>query len=243
MVQVKRLPGEPKLASPALMVVFNYMLKGLLNKHGLSEFKFKDGVVDRIWLKGITGDLFLGILGPFLGAAQVALAVEKMNAMGVREALVVGCCGAVSEDLSIGEIFLPEAALSEEGVSRIYCGEQLVFLPHDGTLERIESYLNRARLPYKKGAIFSTDGVLRETRSKLEAYRRLGIKAVDMEVSAIFCVAKKLGIKVAAAFVVSDELYHEAWKPGFGSTAFKEMSQRMTQAIYQGVLGDLGDGD
>lgn len=225
------------------MVVFNYMLKGLLSNPGLSEYRFKDGVVDRIWLKGIGEDLSLGILGPFLGAAQAALAVEKMNVMGVREALVIGCCGAVSEDLSIGDIILPDAALSEEGVSRIYCGEQLVFLPHESTFERIESYLEKARLSYKKGAIFSTDAVLRETRSKLNAYKRLGIKAVDMEVSAIFCVAMKLGMKVAAAFVVSDELYHDAWKPGFGSNAFKEVSHRLTQVIYQGVLGDLEDGD
>lgn len=237
-IRARRLPEEPDLRSPVIMVVFPYMLQRLIETHDLHEYKFKDGLIERIWIRPCADGTNMGIIGPFVGAPQAALGVEKLAVMGVKEVFVLGCCGAISQELSIGDIFLPHSALSEEGVSRIYLGEQLVFLPSKEAEEKMKTYIRRANLNYKTGAIFTTDGVLMETRSKLQAYERLGIKAVDMEISAIFCVAMIRNLKAAGAFVVSDELYHDSWKPGFSSKEFKEHSYLLTKAIYEGILKD-----
>ncbi|MFN3535531.1 MAG: hypothetical protein ACK4WB_09100 [Desulfatiglandales bacterium] len=237
-IQVKRLEGEPTLVSPAILVAFPYLLKKLLSFKELSVHNFRDGIVEKMWHRPLPNGSSLGILGPVLGAPQAALVLEKICALGAREAIVIGCCGAVSEELAIGDILVPDCALSEDGVSRIYCGEQLVFLPDDEMVARLEGYLKRYKLCYKMGALLSTDAVLRETRTKMDAYKRLGIKGVDMEVASLFCVGVKKGIRVAAVLAVSDELYGRSWRPGFKSPPFKEICLDLTKAIYEGVMED-----
>jgi hypothetical protein len=55
--------------------------------------------------------------------------------------------------------------------------------------------------------------------------------------TAIFCVGAYRNVAVAGAFVVSDELYHESWRPGFSERAFKENSRHLVQEVLKGVRG------
>ena len=60
----------------------------------------------------------------------------------------------------------------------------------------------------------------RETREKVERYQKEGVLAVEMEISALFTVAKFRGAELGAMPVVSDELATFKWRPGFKMEEF-----------------------
>jgi len=232
----RRFKEDPSLCEVGMMVIFPPMLELLLKEDTFFTHEPKDALFWRLHLKELTGGLPFGLMGPFLGAPQAVMGLEKLTVLGVKEVFVMGCCGAISDELSIGDIFLPHCALSDEGTSKAYSQGEMVFLPGDRALKKLEEILSSKGVGYKKGPILSTDAALRETKKKLEALRRLGIKCVDMEISALFSVGEFRGIEVAGAFVVSDELYHQRWKPGFSSQIFKESQKVLSKKVYEGVM-------
>jgi nucleoside phosphorylase len=78
-----------------------------------------------------------------------------------------------------------------------------------------EEALKKQGLPFSKGAVWTTDAIYRETPEKVRTYQGLGVLAVEMEMSALMTVAIYRSVAVAGLLVVSDELSHLRWRPGF----------------------------
>ena len=68
-------------------------------------------------------------------------------------------------------------------------------------------------------------------RKKIAAYARQGVWAVDMEYAALRAVAAFHDIELAALFTVSDELFHEKWRPAFTAQSFRRSSQERLQRL------------
>jgi hypothetical protein len=66
----------------------------------------------------------------------------------------------------------------------------------------------------QQGVNWTTDAVYMEHKQKIDLYRRAGVITVDMELSAIFTVARVRGIQAAAIVAVSDELHGDEGSPG-----------------------------
>jgi purine-nucleoside phosphorylase len=56
------------------------------------------------------------------------------------------------------------------------------------------------------GPVWTTDGILRETRDKVERHHSLGCVGVDMETAALYTVASTMGIDAVAILVASDNV-------------------------------------
>ncbi|TAK63160.1 MAG: purine-nucleoside phosphorylase, partial [Dehalococcoidia bacterium] len=69
--------------------------------------------------------------------------------------------------------------------------------------------------------------VYREHREKIARYRADGVLAVDMELSALYTLARFRGIACGAVLAISDELHGDAWDIGFADARFVAA---MTQA-------------
>ena len=63
------------------------------------------------------------------GGPNVAALVEELSAFGVREFVLWGYCGGISDDLSIGDVLIAEGALRQDGVSYHYldCTDDFVY--------------------------------------------------------------------------------------------------------------------
>ena len=55
--------------------------------------------------------------------------------------------------------------------------------------ERFKNFLSHQSISYTEGKVWSTDGIYRETQSKMLARKAQGAIAVDMECSAIAALA------------------------------------------------------
>ncbi len=157
---------------------------------------------------------------------MAVMTLEKLIALGCRKLLVMGWCGALAPELKVGDIFLPTWAHSEEGVSGHYPLPEKAE-SHRELSERIRVSLTDAGHKCSQGPIWTTDAPYRELPSKIKKFAETGIMGVDMEFSALCTVAAFRHIELTAVMLVSDELYHDSWQPGYTSKNFKKKSRAL----------------
>lgn len=161
--------------------------------------------------------------GPAVGAPMAVLTLEKLIALGARQIIVFGWCGSLSRSLHLNDVFLPTWALSEEGTSSHY---PVKVRPESSQALRkvLLSRIAHQETKLLEGAIWTTDAPYRETRAKVRSYGEQEILAVDMEFSALCTVAAFRKVEMAAVLIVSDELWHHSWRPGYRNRDFKKKS-------------------
>ncbi len=166
------------------------------------------------------------ITGPAVGAPVAATMLENLIANGAKKIIVAGCCGSIRTDLKIGDIALPTGAISEEGTSAHYHPDRFPPEADPELTEMIASIAEERGWPTKKGVVWTTDAPYRETHEKVRNYGEQGVLAVEMELSALFTVARFRGAQLAAVLATSDELASLEWKPGFFKPAFIKATTR-----------------
>jgi purine-nucleoside phosphorylase len=218
-IQPRKGKSDPAIGPDALMVVIPQDLARL------SKLKPMDGF-DQGFFKIFRGkgqtEAGLSLAGPFLGAPQAAMVMEKIIALGAKRICLFGWCGSLQPDLKIGDIVIPLHAVAEEGTSKHYpIGKRKPGT--DQALNRtLERALKQAGLPFRKGVVWTTDAPYRETVSKVNAFQGRGVLAVEMEMSALMTVAIYRSVKLSGLLVVSDELFDLKWHRGFSSPLFKK---------------------
>lgn len=175
-----------------------------------------------------------GLAGPAVSAPTAAYFLEMLIALGAKRIIGFGMAGSIQPDLSIGELFVPVQAHSEEGTSPLYFPGETAFETAEPLREEIEQYLLSQQAAYRFGPIWTTDAIFRETADKVIGFGEKGVMAVDMETSALCAVARYRNVQYAALMVISDELASLRWNPGFKRPL-------LTKALKRGfdLLGGL----
>lgn len=150
-----------------------------------------------------------------IGAPAAVLILETLIASGAEEIILLGLCGSLSQRTRLFDVVSIEEAFSEEGTSQHYLPSRKEFFPSKVLRYRLETKIKAKGLPFLSGSIVSTDAPYRETKSWLLGKLNKGIDCVDMETSAVFCLAEYHKIQAAALMLVSDELSLESHNVGF----------------------------
>ncbi|MBW1998715.1 MAG: nucleoside phosphorylase [Deltaproteobacteria bacterium] len=218
---------DPEISGDALMVLVRSELDRILASGKVSSVERWDMFHFNLYRIEYQERAPLIVFGPFTGAPQAVMGLEKVVALGARRIWVMGWCGSLQPDLRIGDLMLPTRGLSEEGTSLHYPIGDNSPAPCLELVTRLEKLLHSRGYSYRKGGIWSTDAPFRETKQKVEAYRRQGVLAVDMEMAALMTVAIYRQVDLCALLVVSDELSGKDWNPGFSTSRFREASERV----------------
>jgi uridine phosphorylase len=157
-----------------------------------------------------------------MGAPMAVMLLEQLIALGARRLLYLGFCGALIPPYRIGDLFLPEQAIREEGTSYHYLPADVVPCASPQVQAILQTQAQRQQLPVQQGPIWTTDAPYRETPLKIQQFQEAGVHAVDMEMAALFAVGQYRHCEVGALLVVSDECYHPVWKPGFGASRLRQ---------------------
>jgi uridine phosphorylase len=172
------------------------------------------------------------LVGPMIGAPYAVMVLEKMIAGGVKNVLFLGWCGAVSSDVRIGDIIIPSGAIIDEGTSRHYHPEPSGrVLPSGVYTEEIRHAFSERNIRFKQGDIWTTDAIYRETPRKVLSFQKKGALAVEMEMSALFTVARYRKIQIGGILVVSDEVAGSEWRPGFKTDHFLTSRKHACEVI------------
>jgi len=214
--------GFPEPGPIGLMVASLNDLQALCRLFQINAEEYYALYMSRLYVVSSDGMRFC-IVGPLLGAPYAAIILETLIAGGVTKIVFWGWCGAVSSEVKIGDIIVPNGSFIDEGTSRHYGADfASVAAPSSEMTKKIKETLTHHRLGFHEGAVWTTDAIFRETRAKVEKFQSQGVLAVEMETSALCSVGRYRGVKVGALLVVSDELATYTWIPGFKDQRFKQ---------------------
>jgi len=175
------------------------------------------------------------LAGPMIGAPYAVMILETLLAWGAKKVFFFGWCGTISRDLDIGTILIPTGAYSDEGTSKHYGAkpDQDFIAPSHELTQAVRDVFDRREIPVKEGMVWTTDAIYRETPQKVAKYLAKNAVAVEMELSALFTVAKFRQVQLGAVLVVSDDLSGHSWRPGFREKSFKHSRKLVCHAIQQ----------
>lgn len=158
----------------------------------------------------------IAIIGKFgIGAPIAVTILEELIAFGVKEFISIGTAGSLQKELKIGDLVLCDKAIRDEGVSHHYIKKSKYSYSSKLLIENIKNTLEKERAKYVVGTSWTIDAPYRETVEEARQYQKEGVSTVEMELSALFTVAKYRGVEIGAILTVSDSLAELKWKPKF----------------------------
>ncbi|QLD87582.1 nucleoside phosphorylase [Natronomonas salina] len=150
-----------------------------------------------------------------IGAPSAAIAVEELARVGADSFIRVGSCGAIQEEVAVGDLVITTAAVRQEGTSEEYVREDYPAAAHDEVVTALVTAAERLGYDYHLGVTCSTDsfyagqsrpgldGFQRaRAEERLEELQEAGVLNFEMEASAIMTLAGLYGLRAGAVCTV-----------------------------------------
>ncbi len=153
----------------------------------------------------------LAVVHPGVGAPLSAGYLEELIARGCRAFVACGGAGVLVPDVALGHVIVPVAAVRDEGTSYHYLPASREVEPTRQAVEALVATLEHHHVPFVRGKTWTTDGIYRETRGKVERRVAEGCLSVEMEAAAFFAVAAFRGVAFGQLLYAGDDLSGDAW--------------------------------
>jgi uridine phosphorylase len=135
-----------------------------------------------------------------MGGPSAAIVIAELADLGVDTLIRVGTCGALAEELALGQLLVVTEALPFDGTSRsLAAGSRLD--PDPGLLE---SLLASSPGGGPSGPVASTDFFYDSPPGEEQRWVDAGALAVEMETATLFALAKRRSLRAASLLLVSD---------------------------------------
>jgi len=131
-----------------------------------------------------------GIVGCAVGAPFAVLLAEQMFASGCRFLISVSSAGQIARTQEPPYFILIDRALRDEGTSYHYLPPSRFAEAAPDVLARLRPVLDGVPVRVHQGPTWTTDAPYRETQEAVEAHRRDGILAVEMEAAALYAFSR-----------------------------------------------------
>jgi uridine phosphorylase len=141
-----------------------------------------------------------------VGPSACSMELENLEFLGCRRFVSIGIAGSLDPALQIGDLVLLTSALRDDGLSQHYLEPARYATPSRALTARLRAALDAAGETFVEGSTWTSPTPNRATAAEVAAYRAEGVRTVEMEAAALFAVGEALGVEVASAVVVSDEV-------------------------------------
>jgi uridine phosphorylase len=170
-----------------------------------------------------------------IGAPMLASLADELIAWGVKQLVIVAWAGALQPDLDPGDIIICERAIRDEGTSHHYLPASKYAHADRGMAQQISDWLDKANLPHRPGATWTTDAPYRETEAEVRQYQAEGVLTVEMEAAALFALGEVHHVATGAVFVIGDRLARLHWEaPEDINTV-----ERVLEEVYSAIIAML----
>jgi len=139
-------------------------------------------------------------------SADTAITTEVICNALIKKAVRIGTCGALDENMKIGDLVVVDGVIRGDGVTPYYVAPDFKTIPDKDLTDTLATVAKGLGATIYRGTVWTTDALLRETRDIVEAKRKEGAIAVDMVSSAFLTIAQQYQVKAAAILAVSDNL-------------------------------------
>ncbi len=175
-----------------------------------------------------------------IGGPSASIAMEELTAIGADTFIRVGTCGGIDLDVQSGDIVVATGAIRFEHTSLEYAPIEFPAVADFGITGALVEAARAMGKTCHTGVVQCKDSfygqhspermpVSYELLSKWEAWKRLGVKASEMESAALFVVAAALGVRCGSCF-------HVVWNQEREKAGLDQfMSEDTTAAVRVGV--------
>ncbi|WP_413872276.1 purine-nucleoside phosphorylase [Albidovulum sp.] len=175
------------------------------------------------------------IHGSGMGMPSLSIyANELIRDYGARTLIRIGSAGAMQEAVKIRDVVVAMTSSTLSTPSRGFFRE-MAFAPcaDFGLLERAVAAARAAGTRFHVGGIHSSDAFYDDRPDLMEALKRHGVLAVEMEAAELYTVAARHGVQALAILTISDHLLtHEALPAVDRERSFGEMVEIALHAAF-----------
>ncbi|MDD5137846.1 MAG: hypothetical protein PHG72_03410, partial [Candidatus Omnitrophica bacterium] len=167
-----------------------------------------------------------------------AIIAEILCAGKVECIIRAGSCGALDETIKVGDVVLATGVVRGDGVTPYYVDKDYKTVTDAVVTAALEKAAGENEVSVRRGLIWTTDALLRETRELVEKVRKEGAVAVDMVSSALLTIAQLNKVKAASISAVSDNLI--TGELGFINPDYYEAEARVVKVCLDAVKALAG---
>ncbi len=146
-----------------------------------------------------------------IGGPSAAIAMEELTAIGADTFIRIGTCGGIDLDVLPGDVVVATGAIRFEHTSLEYAPMEFPAVPDFGVTAALKAASEDLGFRTHTGVVQCKDSfygqhspekspVSYELLQKWESWKRLGVKASEMESAALFVVASALHVRCGSCF-------------------------------------------
>jgi uridine phosphorylase len=175
-----------------------------------------------------------------IGGPSASIAMEELHNIGADTFIRVGTCGGIDLDVHSGDVVVATGAIRFEHTSQEYAPIEYPAVPDFEVLSALVQAAKVLGKSCKTGVVQCKDSfygqhspekspVSYELLNRWEAWKRLGVKASEMESAALFVVASALHCRCGSCF-------HVIWNQEREKAGLdQDMSEDTSSAVDVGV--------
>lgn len=148
-----------------------------------------------------------------IGGPSASIAMEELHNCGAETFIRTGTCGGIALEVQSGDIVVATGAIRYEHTSREYAPIEFPAVSDFTIAACLQEAAKALGKPVHTGIVQCKDSfygqhspekspVSYELLQKWETWKRLGVKASEMESAALFVVAAALGVRCGSCFHV-----------------------------------------
>ena len=175
-----------------------------------------------------------------IGGPSASIAMEELAAIGADTFIRVGTCGGIDLEVEPGDVVVATGAIRYEHTSLEYAPIEFPAVPDFGVTAALKAASEDMGFRTHVGVVQCKDSfygqhspekspVSYDLLQKWESWKRLGVKASEMESAALFVVAAALGVRCGSCFHVIWNQERE--KAGM----FMKMTEDTSGAVRVGI--------
>lgn len=193
------LPGDPSRV-PAIAAYFDDAKQVAYNR----EYN--------VWTGTLLGEKVTAC-STGIGGPSASIAMEELHKCGADTFIRTGTCGGIDVNVQSGDIVVATGAVRFEHTSLEYAPLEFPAVADFGLVDCLVRATKALGYPLHTGIVQCKDSfygqhdpaaspVYYELQQKWESWKRLGVKASEMESAALFVVAAALGCRCGSCFHV-----------------------------------------
>jgi len=161
------------------------------------EYTMYTGTFQGIKVSAINGGRF---------STDTSITTEVMCNAKIPNIIRIGTCGALDENIKVGDLFVVDKIIRGDGVTPYYVDKDFQTQADKKIADTLYEVAKGMGLNVHRGTCWTTDALLRETREIVESKRKEGAMAVDMVSSTLLTIAQTYNIKAGSILAVSDNV-------------------------------------
>ncbi|WP_426370092.1 purine-nucleoside phosphorylase [Pseudocolwellia sp. HL-MZ7] len=176
----------------------------------------------------------ISVMGSGMGIPSISIyATELYKDYGVENIIRIGSCGAVRDDINVGDVIVGMSASTDSNVNRMRLNQCDFAATADfGLLQKVANTADKLNKKIRVGNVFTADLFYTPQPEMFALMEKYGILAVEMEAAGLYGVAAEYDKKALAVFTVSDHIKTgESMSADERETSFKDMMELTLESV------------